>query len=114
MRGVWSSSRPMARSRPREGDRFEHLAHQGDEDDLGRHERLADHQCGQARLRQGDVRPDPPVGQGLDRAVDDPDPPQHRRDQRQRDSPGARQASQPRAPKTTSPPIRRPITTVRK
>ncbi len=70
---------------PGEGDSFENLAYQGDEDDLRRHERLADDDRGHAGLSQRDVGADPAFGESLDRPVDDPDRAQDRRDPGQRD-----------------------------
>ena len=80
---------------PFEGDRFEHLTDQGDEDDLGRDERLPDHQRGQARLRQRDVGADASLDERLDRPVDDPARSHDRRDPDERD---------PRGPGRWSPP----------
>ena len=50
-----------AHGTPRAGEspRFQHLAQERDEDDLGRHERLTQDQRRQARLRQGQVGTDP-------------------------------------------------------
>jgi hypothetical protein len=79
------------------GDGLQHLAEQGDEDDLRRDERLAEDQRGDARLGQRDVGADPAGRQRLQRPVDDAGAAEDRRDQRQRDSigsPPARQAEQ--------------------
>ena len=86
MRGVWSTSRPSARRVVRESPRLEHLAQQRDEDDLGRHERLADHQGRQARLRQGEVGADPTVQQRLQRPIHDVDRPEECGDHRGREA----------------------------
>ena len=59
VRGVCSTSRPMARRGARKCPRFEDLAQERDEDDLGRDERLPQDQGRQASLRQGQIGPDP-------------------------------------------------------
>ena len=111
MRGVWSSSRWIARwvrakvtassTSPTRAMKTTSAATNG-----WPITSAARHACARR-----DVGPDPPVGQRLDRPVDDPDPAQDRRDQRQRDPPAPASAPSP-APKTTSPPIRRPSTIV--
>ena len=68
-----------------EGERFEALADQGDEDDLGGDEVFAQQGRRHAGDRQRDVGADPPFEQRRQGEVDDPAAADHRRRQRQRD-----------------------------
>ena len=69
-----------------EGERFQAFADQGDEDDLGRDEVLAQASRRDAGDRQGDVGADRPLEQRRQREVDHPPAADHRRQQGQRDA----------------------------
>ena len=93
---------------PGERDGLEHLADQGNEDHLRGDERLSQHERRDARLRQREIGPDPPVQECLEGAVDDVHSAQNRRDQASEMPAGSRQSERPAMPSRTSPPIKQP------
>ena len=98
-------NRPLG---PGEGQRLQDLAEHRDEYDLGRDERLPEHQRRDARLGQCQVRPDLAVQQPIQGPVDDPGRPEERGDPDQRETERGPPAFQPEPAEDQVEPDQRP------